>query len=114
MGTSRTRGIFHFAGLIVLFVRAWPGWKQGLLMAFGGLVLGLTIWLFEAWVRQTATAADTQDVLAQILVFFTKAGDFVFGSGLAIIPFLQQGVVQQFAWLTEHHEIRTVSRTRLL
>lgn len=40
---------FIFAGLIVLFVRAWPGWKQGLLMAFGGLVLGLTIWLFEAW-----------------------------------------------------------------
>lgn len=100
---------FIFAGLIVLFVRAWPGWKQGLLMAFGGLVLGLTIWLFEAWVRQTATAADTQDVLAQILVFFTKAGAFVFGSGLAIIPFLQQGVVQQFAWLTEHQFLDAVA-----
>ena len=100
---------FIFAGLIVLFVRAWPGWKQGLLMAFGGLVLGLTIWLFEAWVRQTATAADTQDVLAQILVFFTKAGAFVFGSGLAIIPFLQQGVVQQFGWLTEHQFLDAVA-----
>jgi chromate transport protein ChrA len=30
-----------------------------------------------------------------ILGFFTKAGAFVFGSGLAIVPFLHQGVVQQ-------------------
>jgi chromate transporter len=71
--------------------------------------LGSLIWLFEAWVRQTATAADSQDVLAQILVFFTKAGAFVFGSGLAIIPFLQQGVVQQFGWLNEHQFLDAVA-----
>jgi chromate transporter len=100
---------FIFAGLIVLFARAWPGWKQGLLIGLGGIVLGSTIWLFEAWVRQTATAADSQDVLAQILVFFTKAGAFVFGSGLAIIPFLQQGVVQQFGWLNEHQFLDAVA-----
>jgi hypothetical protein len=35
-------------------------------------------------------------------VFYQKAGAFVFDSGLAIIPFLQQGVVQQFGWLNEH------------
>jgi chromate transporter len=100
---------FILAGLIVLFVRAWPGWKQGLLTGLGGIVLGTTIWLFEAWIRQTTTAADSQDVLAQILVFFTKAGAFVFGSGLAIIPFLQQGVVQQFGWLNEHQFLDAVA-----
>ncbi|KAK43707.1 chromate transporter [Caballeronia jiangsuensis] len=36
-------------------------------------------------------------LLAQIGVFFAKAGAFVFGSGLAIVPFLYGGVV------TEHH-----------
>jgi chromate transporter len=100
---------FILAGLIVLFVRAWPGWKRGLLMGLGGILLGSIIWLFEAWVRQTATTADSQDVLAQILVFFTKAGAFVFGSGLAIVPFLQQGVVQQFGWLTEHQFLDAVA-----
>jgi chromate transporter len=90
---------FILAGLVVLFARAWPGWKPGLFMALGGVVLGSAIWFFEAWVRQAGTAADSQDVLAQILLFFTKAGAFVFGSGLAIIPFLQQGVVSNSAGL---------------
>ena len=71
--------------------------------------MGAAIWLFEAWVRQSGTAADSQDILAQILIFFTKAGAFVFGSGLAIIPFLQQGVVQQFGWLNEHQFLDAVA-----
>ena len=100
---------FILAGLAVLFVRAWPGWKPGLLMGLSGLLLGAAIWLFEAWVRQAGTAADSQDILTQILLFFTKAGAFVFGSGLAIIPFLQQGVVEQFGWLTEHQFLDAVA-----
>jgi chromate transporter len=100
---------FILAGLSVLFARAWPGWKQGLIMGLGGAALGALIWLFEAWIQQGGTAADSQDVLAQILVFFTKAGAFVFGSGLAIIPFLQQGVVQQFGWLNEHQFLDAVA-----
>ena len=93
---------FILAGLVVLLFHAWPGWKRGLLMGLGAVMLGVAIWLLEAWIRQAGTAADSADVLAQILLFFTKAGAFVFGSGLAIIPFLQQGVVQQFGWLNEH------------
>jgi chromate transporter len=100
---------FILAGMVVLLVHAWPGWKRGLLMALGGAVLGLLIWLLEAWLRQAGTAADSADVLAQILLFFTKAGAFVFGSGLAIIPFLQQGVVQQFGWLNEHQFLDAVA-----
>ena len=100
---------FILAGLVVLFMRAWPGWRRGLLMAAGGAILGFAIWLLEAWLRQAGTAADSQDVLAQILLFFIKAGAFVFGSGLAIIPFLQQGVVQQFGWLNEHQFLDAVA-----
>src|SRR6185503_2506929 len=79
---------FILAGLAVLLTRAWPGWRRGLLLGLGGATLGLAIWLMEAWLRQAGTAADSADVLTQILLFFTKAGAFVFGSGLAIIPFL--------------------------
>ena len=100
---------FILAGLVVLLVRAWPGWRRGLPMALCGAVLGLAIWLLEAWLRQAGTGTDSGDVLTQILVFFTKAGAFVFGSGLAIIPFLQQGVVQQFGWLNEHQFLDAVA-----
>lgn len=100
---------FIIAGLLALLARAWPGWKRGLLMTAGGALLGLGIWLLEAWLGQAGTASDSTDVLAQILLFFTKAGAFVFGSGLAIIPFLQQGVVQQFGWLTEHQFLDAVA-----
>jgi chromate transporter len=100
---------FILAGMAVLLFRAWPGWRRGLPMALGGAVLGLAIWLLEAWLRQAGTGADSGDVLVQILLFFTKAGAFVFGSGLAIIPFLQQGVVQQFGWLNEHQFLDAVA-----
>jgi chromate transporter len=100
---------FILAGLIVLFIRAWPGWKPGVMMGVSGVILGTLIWMFEAWVRHAGTVAGSHDVLAQILLFFTKAGAFVFGSGLAIIPFLQQGVVQQFGWLNEHQFLDAVA-----
>jgi chromate transporter len=56
-----------------------------------------------------STASGDQHVLLQILLFFTKAGSFVFGSGLAIVPFLQQGVVDDMAWLTEHQFLDAVA-----
>jgi chromate transporter len=100
---------FIFTGLLVLIFKAWPGWKRGSLMALSCVALGLLVWLLEAWLSQAGTATDSSDVLAQILLFFTKAGAFVFGSGLAIIPFLQQGVVQQFGWLNEHQFLDAVA-----
>ena len=39
--------------------------------------------------------------LGKILLFFLKAGALTFGSGLVIVPFLQEGVVQQYGWLGE-------------
>ncbi len=100
---------FILAGLAVLIFHAWPGWKRGLLMALGGLALGLMVGLMEAWLGHAGTADGSTPILVQILLFFTKAGAFVFGSGLAIIPFLQQGVVQQFGWLNEHQFLDAVA-----
>lgn len=42
-------------------------------------------------------------------MFFTKAGAFVFGSGLAIVPFLHQGVVTDYGWLSEHEFLDAVA-----
>ena len=58
-----------------------------------------------AWLKRGAPAclmvAATPELLAQILLFFAKAGAFVFGSGLAIVPFLYGGVVQEYHWLND-------------
>jgi chromate transporter len=48
-------------------------------------------------------------MLAQILWFFAKAGAFVFGSGLAIVPFLYGGVVQQYGWLNDQQFLDAVA-----
>jgi chromate transporter len=48
-------------------------------------------------------------VLLQILFFFTKASLFVFGSGLAIVPFLHGGTVLEHHWLTEQQFIDAVA-----
>jgi chromate transporter len=46
-----------------------------------------------------AQAVTCKTKLWQIAWFFTKAGAFVFGSGLAIVPFLYGGVVKEYACL---------------
>jgi len=45
----------------------------------------------------------------ELLWFFTKAGAFVFGSGLAIVPFLYGGVVEQHHWLTDRQFLDAVA-----
>jgi len=47
------------------------------------------------------TPVASATTLAKLLLFFLKAGALTFGSGLVIVPFLQQGVVQQYGWLGE-------------
>src|SRR6185503_19186539 len=79
--------LFLAAGVLVLVVRAWPGWPRGLTIGLACALLAASASMMEAWARQGA--ADDSSVLLQILLFFTKAGAFVFGSGLAIVPFLQ-------------------------
>jgi chromate transporter len=55
------------------------------------------------------TAASSDSRLLKILWFFTKAGAFVFGSGLAIVPFLYGGVVKEYGWLNEQEFVDAVA-----
>lgn len=100
--------LFLVAGLVVLFVRAWPGTRRASALVLAGAAAVTLILLLEQALT-ASTAADGQQVWLQILLFFTKAGSFVFGSGLAIVPFLQQGVVHDMAWLTEHQFLDAVA-----
>jgi chromate transporter len=106
---SELAEFFIIAGLVTLVLQAWPGWKAGILMILGCGALGLVVWVMEAWLGQAGSTGTSGNLLAEILLFFTKAGAFVFGSGLAIVPFLHQGVVQQFGWLNEHQFLDAVA-----
>jgi len=98
---------FVIAGLVTLFARARPTRAQAVAAGLGGVAVVAVVWLIERWFVNLKVGGE--QVLFQILVFFTKAGAFVFGSGLAIVPFLHQGVVQQFGWLNEQQFIDAVA-----
>ncbi len=51
----------------------------------------------------------TTGTLASLAWFFATAGAFVFGSGLAIVPFLHGGVVSEFGWLNEQQFLDAVA-----
>ena len=81
---------FIVAGLAYMLLKAPPAWikKGNALNAF--FLLGVNGFFSYNW-----------GTLARMAWFFTKAGAFVFGSGLAIVPFLHAGVVLENHWLTE-------------
>lgn len=99
--------LFLISGLLVWLVRAPPkGWfpKGGsaAILGFGGLGDHLPT------VCSIGSALDWS-VLAQIAIFFGEAGAFVFGSGLAIVPFLYGGVVNEYHWLNERQFVDAVA-----
>ena len=68
-------------------------------------VLGLVpLWLV-AGLHGPADGAT----LGRVFWYFAEAGAFVFGSGLAIVPFLYGGVVNTFHWLTERQFLDAVA-----
>ena len=98
---SEMAWMFLLAGMVVWFWRAPPKWlnKSGL-NAFVVTQLPAT----GAWFG----SADI-GLLTQLGIFFAKAGAFVFGSGLAIVPFLYGGVVTEHHWLTERQFVDAVA-----
>ena len=101
--------LFILAGLVVIYLRAWPGLRAGLLLSAAGALGILGIWGMETFLLRADAMAGHESVLGQILLFFTKAGAFVFGSGLAIVPFLEQGVVHDLRWLNDHQFLDAVA-----
>jgi chromate transporter len=93
-------------------------WLQSELVASVLLSGALLMMVRGAW-RPRATAALVlvplpvlvagAASLPEITWFFAKAGALVFGSGLAIVPFLYGGVVSQHHWLTERQFLDAVA-----
>jgi chromate transporter len=94
--------LFLGAGMLVWLARTPPAWlrRRGADSAAGMLPV--------ATVLSSQTFADGE-MLWRIFLFFTKAGAFVFGSGLAIVPFLYGGVVKEFGWLNDQEFLDSVA-----
>lgn len=95
--------LFILAGIIVWLVKAPPRIKRSKVYASGLMVLSVIP------LKSLFFPAETTQVLWRIFRFFTKAGAFVFGSGLAIVPFLYGGVVKQYQWLNDRKFIDAVA-----
>jgi len=87
---------FIFAGLLYMLIKAPPKWITGSAKALF-LFAGAGFWSYQP------------GTLEKIALFFLKAGAFVFGSGLAIVPFLHSGIVTEYGWLTEQEFIDAVA-----
>ena len=70
---------------------------------------GAALSLAPAWLFTGLLGAASASTLWTITWYFAQAGAFVFGSGLAIVPFLYGGVVEQFGWLTEQQFLDAVA-----
>ena len=83
------------------------------------LAAGVIVWLYRSPPKLHSLLfipivlqigfATTNEKLTQIGWFFFKAGAFVFGSGLAIVPFLYGGVVKEYQWLNEQQFLDAVA-----
>src|SRR5262245_51933262 len=54
-------------------------------------------------------AAASGSVVLKLGLFFLKAGALTFGSGLVIVPFLQQGLVTEYGWMNEREFLIAVA-----
>jgi chromate transporter len=61
------------------------------------------------WLLTGVAGPAHPHMLATIAWYFAEAGAFVFGSGLAIVPFLHGGVVNDYGWLTERQFLDAVA-----
>jgi chromate transporter len=91
--------LFLAAGFLMIVLDAPPRWLRRprlplIVPATGPGLLGVA-----------ASAGRLED----LALFFLKAGAFIFGSGLAIVPFLRQGVVAEHHWLTQRQFLDAVA-----
>jgi chromate transporter len=86
--------LFLLAGVVALLVKSFPI----RLPARSAVPLLFTV-----------GAAGAGSSLWGLFFYFAKAGMFVFGSGLAVVPFLYGGVVQGHHWLTDRQFVDAVA-----
>ncbi|MDB5091025.1 MAG: chromate transporter [Mucilaginibacter sp.] len=89
--------LFLACGILYMLIKAPPQWIKKPAILPAGILISTGFWKYDG------------KTLQEIGWFFLKAGAFVFGSGLAIVPFLHGGVVKEFGWLNEHQFIDAVA-----
>jgi chromate transporter len=89
--------LFIACGLVSMLIYAPPKWVKKPTALPGVILLSTGFWKYDP------------NTLKEMAWFFTKAGAFVFGSGLAIVPFLHGSVVNEYGWLTEHQFLDAVA-----
>jgi chromate transporter len=97
---SEIAWLFIATGLLVWVIRCKP--------TFGNKAMGLGL-VPPVDAAQLAPVVFDPALLTQIGLFFAKAGTFVFGSGLAIVPFLYAGTVTEHHWLTDRQFVDAVA-----
>jgi chromate transporter len=109
--------IFVGAGIVTAWTESEIVWVFVVGGLLGLLVRGVSLpragakalALAPLWLVTGIHGPAGSDVLWRIWWFFAEAGAFVFGSGLAIVPFLYGGVVERFHWLTERQFLDAVA-----
>jgi chromate transporter len=92
--------LFILCGIVAVFLLATP---KVFLRDTHRIVVPLGAFLLQL------PTLNGSSSFGEILLFFAKAGSFVFGSGLAIVPFLHGSVVQQYHWLNERQFLDAVA-----
>ena len=90
--------VFVASGAVVYLVRIRP--------RFATHASSFAPW---AWWFTGLHGPATDSVVWKLCIYFAEAGAFVFGSGLAIVPFLHGGVVEHYGWLTERQFLDAVA-----
>jgi chromate transporter len=87
------------SGALVWLLRAPPrSWSGGSIHSVAAPLAGIFALQAVDWTK-----------LGQLAAYFAYAGSFVFGSGLAIVPFLYGGVVKDYGWLTDRQFVDAVA-----
>lgn len=95
--------LFLGCGVVNVIVKA--RWSPS-----GGVAAVLPPPILAGLLQVTVFDGETQwPLLGRCATYFAEAGALVFGSGLAIVPFLHGGVVNQYHWLTEQQFLDAVA-----
>ncbi|WP_053235759.1 chromate transporter [Sandaracinus amylolyticus] len=121
LSLAKDRVLWGIAGVSAL-VTAWTESEMLAVFVAGGAIAmiaqrvrdrappaaAMLVWAPD-WLLAGLAGPASGSTLWNLAWYFTEAGAFVFGSGLAIVPFLRTGVVERFGWLDDQQFLDAVA-----